>query len=114
MSPKKIFYSVAIRIIILLVAFLNLKIESSIIFWSLILIFSYRKMKNHFISVLLILEILSLLAFLIRGLYLNFSKVLTLIFILITLRVGEAVLGLAILVKLTRANSNELILIGLK
>jgi NADH:ubiquinone oxidoreductase subunit K len=61
-----------------------------------------RKIKNHFINLLLILEILSLRRiFMIR----NLSQIINstrLIFILMTLRVGEAVLGLAILVKLVR------------
>lgn len=43
----------------------------------------------------------------------NLTNSISLIFILITLRVGEAVLGLAILVKLIRWSSSEFILRGL-
>jgi len=59
-------------------------------------------MNNHFITLLLILEILSLTRiFMVSILSQNINSV-RLIFILMTLRVGEAVLGLAILVKLVR------------
>lgn len=91
----------------------NFSLSSLIIIWITILIYLIRKIKNHFINLLLILEILSLRRiFMIR----NLSQVINstrLIFILITLRVGEAVLGLAILVKLVRWSSTEFIITGL-
>lgn len=91
----------------------NFSLSSLIVIWSAILIYLMRKIKNHFINLLLILEILSLRRiFMIR----NLSQIINstrLIFILMTLRVGEAVLGLAILVKLVRWSSTEFIINGL-
>ena len=66
-----------------------------------------------FISLLIVLEIFSLRRIIIIGTFLSSSYSLRLIFILITLRVGEAVLGLAILVKLIRWSSSEFIIRGL-
>jgi len=60
------------------------------------------KNKNHFISLLLILEIFSLRRILIVRFISQLANSSIIIFVLITLRVGEAVLGLAILVKLIR------------
>ena len=57
---------------------------------------------NNFISILLILEILSLTNLLARRFYASVINISTVIFVVITLRVGEAVLGLATLVKLVR------------
>lgn len=62
---------------------------------------------------LLTLEVLSLIALFMRRIYVIINGILVIIFILITLRVGEAVLGLAILVKLARWNSTEFLLSGL-
>jgi NADH:ubiquinone oxidoreductase subunit K len=60
------------------------------------------KNKNHFISLLLILEIFSLRRIFIVRFISQLANSSIIIFVLITLRVGEAVLGLAILVKLIR------------
>jgi NADH:ubiquinone oxidoreductase subunit K len=58
------------------------------------------------------LEMLSLRRLVVRRFYVRTLGRLNLMFILMRLRVGEAVLGLAILVKITRLNSTELILTG--
>lgn len=81
--------------------------------WIILLILVLVNKKNHFISFLLVLEILSLRRIVIIGLFNSTIHSLRLIFILITLRVGEAVLGLAILVKLIRWTYSEFILRGL-
>lgn len=104
-----------ILILVSLIFYLNNNFSLSrlIIIWSAILIYLIRKIKNHFINLLLILEILSLRRiFMIRTLS-QITNSIRLIFILITLRVGEAVLGLAILVKLVRWSSTEFIINGL-
>lgn len=89
-------------------------IETLLWSWITVLTIGYRKNKNNFISILLILELLSLTRLFIRSIFINLSGVSTIMFILITLRVGEAVLGLAILVKLIRWNSTEFLLGGLR
>ena len=70
--------------------------------WIVILMLVVINKKNHFISLLLVLEMLSLRRIIMIGTLRRTSGSLSLIFILMTLRVGEAVLGLAILVKLIR------------
>lgn len=91
----------------------NFSFVRMVVIWVTILIYLMRKAKNHFITLLLILEILSLTRiFMIRLLAQNINSI-RLIFILITLRVGEAVLGLAILVKLVRWSSTEFMIRGL-
>jgi len=91
--------------------------ELSMIFfvftWIIILFFILINKKNHFISLLIVLEMLSLRRIILIRTILSASYSLRLIFILITLRVGEAVLGLAILVKLIRWSSSEFIIRGL-
>ena len=81
--------------------------------WLIVLTIRFRKVSNHFISLLLILEILSLRSLTIGGFYIGAVRVLNLVFVLMSLSVGEAVLGLAILVKLVRYNSSELVFTGL-
>jgi hypothetical protein len=93
--------------------FTSLAHERLIVVWLVTLIFRFRKVQNHFISLLLILEMLSLTRLVVRRFFVRTVGILNLIFILISLRVGEAVLGLAILVKLIRFNSRELVLAGL-
>ena len=85
-------------------------LQNLLIFWVVILALNYQKFKGHFILLLLILEILSLNILIITSLYVYFNGASLLIFLLITLSVGEAVLGLAILVKLIRWNSKELLI----
>jgi len=102
-------------IIISLVSILtyNFSLSRLVIIWITILLYLIKKMNNHFITLLLILEILSLTRiFMVSILSQNINSV-RLIFILMTLRVGEAVLGLAILVKLVRWSSTEFIIRGL-
>ena len=77
-------------------------LQNLLIFWVIILAVNYQKLKGHFILLLLVLEILSLNILIITSLYVYFNGASLLIFLLITLSVGEAVLGLAILVKLIR------------
>ena len=77
-------------------------LQNLLIFWVVILALNHQKFKGHFILLLLILEILSLNILIITSLYVYFNGASLLIFLLITLSVGEAVLGLAILVKLIR------------
>lgn len=84
-----------------------------IIVWIFILIYSIAKKKNHFITLLLVLEIISLTRIFIIRVVSSYINSIRMLFILITLRVGEAVLGLAILVKLIRWSSTEFILTGL-
>lgn len=62
---------------------------------------------------LLILEIFSMATLLARRFYALIINISTVMFVLITLGVGEAVLGLATLVKLVRWNSREFLLGGL-
>lgn len=73
-----------------------------VFFWVVVLILILIKSKNHFISILLVLEILSLRRIIVIGRFVRINNSVRLLFLLITLRVGEAVLGLAILVKLIR------------
>lgn len=91
----------------------NFSLNSIIVIWIIILIYLIRKIKNHFITILLILEILSLRRIFIISIFAQIRNSVIIIFILITLRVGEAVLGLAILVKLVRWSSTEFMLNGL-
>ena len=84
-------------------------IERLLILWLAILVLNYQKLKNHFISMLLTLEILSITILILSGVFISLYFITSLIFVLIALRVGEAVLGLAILVKLVRWNSKELL-----
>jgi|688.fasta_scaffold895046_1 hypothetical protein len=77
-------------------------IETLLLSWIIVLTIRYGNNKNNFISILLILELLSLTRLFIRSIFISLNGVSTIMFVLITLRVGEAVLGLAILVKLIR------------
>ena len=77
-------------------------LQNLLIFWVIILTVNYQKLKGHFILLLLVLEILSLNILIITSLYVYFNGASLLIFLLITLSVVEAVLGLAVLVKLIR------------
>lgn len=114
MNNKKLILTfIVILISLVLLINKNFSLNRLIIIWLSILLFLMRKGKNHFITLLLILEIISITRiFIIRLLSQNINSVI-LIFILITLRVGEAVLGLAILVKLVRWASTEFIIRGL-
>jgi NADH:ubiquinone oxidoreductase subunit K len=89
-------------------------IETLLLSWIIVLTIRYGNNKNNFISILLILELLSLTRLFIRSIFISLNGVSTIMFVLITLRVGEAVLGLAILVKLIRWNSTEFLLGGLR
>lgn len=100
---------VSIRIVILQ----QLRLFIAVIFWVIILVYLITKNKNHFISLLLILEIISLRRIYIIRFLSHYTSSIRMMFILITLRVGEAVLGLAILVKLVRWSSREFIMVGL-
>jgi len=105
----------SILILLLLIFFLLQQFTNNffIFIWVVILTITLINKKNHFISILLVLEILSLSNLIIIRVISRTSYSLNLIFILITLRVGEAVLGLAILVKLIRWSSSEFIIRGL-
>jgi NADH:ubiquinone oxidoreductase subunit K len=59
---------------------------------------------------ILILELLSIIRLFAARFYIKLSTSLNLIFILIRIIVGEATLGLAVLVSLVRSNSNSLIM----
>jgi len=99
--------------LILKIRIQEFSINSLIFFWGVVLLLILINYKNHFISLLLILEMLSIRSILMIRFFANLTNSISLIFILITLRVGEAVLGLAILVKLIRWSSSEFILRGL-
>lgn len=75
------------------------------VIWVVTLMLSFKNLINHFISLLLILEMFSLLGLLISLSILVRRGSLRLIFILIRLSVGEGVLGLALLVKFVRSTS---------
>jgi NADH:ubiquinone oxidoreductase subunit K len=92
--------------------FLHLSTEIITIIWLLILTIRLKKFNNHFMSLLLILEMLSLNSLFVRRFFVKSTGAVVIIFVLITIRVGEAVLGLSILVKFTRQNSRELTLTG--
>jgi NADH:ubiquinone oxidoreductase subunit K len=75
--------------------------------WIVILLVAFKKLSNHFIALLMTLEIFSLLRILVASRLGKLTNSVRLIFILIRLRVGEAVLGLALLVKFARETSSE-------
>ena len=110
-KPKTLIFLIILSLIFLV--FQNFALSTVIVFWIIILVYIITRKKNHFISLLLVLEILSLTRIFIISIILQHINSIGLIFILITLRVGEAVLGLAILVKLVRWSSTEFILSGL-
>lgn len=114
MNNKKVMLTLII-ILFSLAFFLlqNFSYSMIVILWIFILIYSITKSKNHFITILLILEILSLSSIFIVRILSQHVNSIRIMFILITLRVGEAVLGLAILVKLVRWSSTEFIIRGL-
>lgn len=104
-----------ITILISIIFFLlqNFSRATIVSVWLTLLVYLLTKIKNHFITLLLILEILSLSSIFIIRLISQSINSIRLIFILITLRVGEAVLGLAILVKLVRWSSTEFMIRGI-
>jgi hypothetical protein len=59
---------------------------------------------------MLILELLSIIRLFSARFYIKLTTSLNLIFILIRIIVGEATLGLAVLVRLVRSNTNSLII----
>ena len=75
--------------------------------WAGILLWTFKKIINKLISLLLTLEMFSLLALLISPQFAALSNSCSLIFIIIRLRVGEGVLGLALLVKFVRDSNVE-------
>jgi NADH:ubiquinone oxidoreductase subunit K len=75
--------------------------------WIVILLVAFKKLSNHFVSLLMTLEIFSLLRMLVASRLTKLTNSVRLIFILIRLRVGEGVLGLALLVKFARETSSE-------
>lgn len=108
-------YLISLRLSILVVFIILQRFffESLLWIWAGVLVNIYSNNKNHFISLLLVLEILSLVRIFLRSIYIKFAGIIRLVFILMTLRVGEAVLGLALLVKLARWNSIELLTTGI-
>ena len=78
--------------------------------WVLLLVFSYQKIKNHLVSMILILELLSVMRLFAARFYVKIRASLNLIFILIRIIVGEATLGLAVLISLVRSSTNSLIM----
>ena len=113
MKIYNLFVSLILGFIVIFSALQYFIIESILWLWLVILTIGYRKNKNNFISMLLVLEILSLTSLFARALYVIINGVTTIMFVVITLSVGEAVLGLATLVKLFRWNSSEFLLRGL-
>lgn len=93
---------------VLLLFFLDMGIGGLAFLWLLILLTSFNKMSNHLISLLMTLEIFSLVGLLVASGLSKLNGSLGFIFVLMTLRVGEGVLGLAILVKFVRENNSEL------
>ena len=78
--------------------------------WILLLILRYQKIKNHLVSIILILELLSVIRLFAARFYVKLTTSLSIIFILIRMIVGEATLGLAVLISLVRSNTNSLII----
>jgi NADH:ubiquinone oxidoreductase subunit K len=113
MNFKILILGLSVRRGLIVTIVLGLAHERLVVVWLGILLTRFSKIKNHFISLLLILEILSLGRLAVSRFFVKTAGTLNLIFVLISLRVGEAVLGLAILVKLIRFNSRELVLTGL-
>jgi len=72
-----------------------------------LLVLTFKKLTNKLISLLLALEIFSLLALLISPYLRYISNSCRIMFILIRLGVGEGVLGLALLVKFVRERGAE-------
>ena len=62
---------------------------------------------------ILILELLSVIRLFAARFYVKLTASLNLIFILIRIIVGEATLGLAVLISLMRSNTNSLIMRGI-
>lgn len=81
--------------------------------WIILLLLRYQKIKNHLVSMMLILEFLSVIRLFAAGFYVKLTTSMNLIFILISIIVGEATLGLAVLISLVRSNTNSLIIRGL-
>lgn len=108
MNYRKLFFF-STRSVLISLRFVFFNKEVAFILWALILIIRFANKKNHFISILLILEIFSILNILIIRVVIRSISIVRIIFILMAFRVGEAVLGLAILVKLVRCNYSELL-----
>ena len=89
--------------------FLEVEIKGLVLLWLLILLWSFKRLNNHFISLLITLEIFSLLGLFIASMLRQLNNSLRFLFILMSLRVGEGVLGLALLVKFVRENNSEFV-----
>jgi hypothetical protein len=91
----------------------NLYFYNLINVWILLLATRYQKVKNHLISIILILELLAIISLFTARFYVKVTASLNLIFILIRIIVGEATLGLAVIISLVRSNANRLIMRGI-
>ena len=105
MKFKLVLTSILLSLRILAIFCFEFGVLSLRVIWVIILRVAFKNFTNHFISLLMILEIFSLLSLLVSLKILVRRSSLRLIFTLIRLSVGEGVLGLALLVKFVRSTS---------
>lgn len=76
--------------------------------WLAVLVGAYLRLKNRFVNLLILIEFVAMIRVVLRRVFVsNYGGALAFVFILMTLRVGEAVLGLSLLVRLVRKGSKD-------